>query len=254
MKQTIQSVDRAFEILETLAMEPSGFSIKVLSEKLMLNKSTVHRILSTLMAWGYVEKNLETKRYKIGPKIINLGSIYLNNIELKTEALPHLHRLKEQTGQVAHLAIIENGDVVYLDKIEVVNTLRMYSKIGKRALCHNTGLGKAMMAFMPSEDVEWILTEKGLPQITEKTITDPKILRDQLAAIRQSGWAMDNEENELGIRCAAAPVFDYTGHVIAAISSTGPLSIYTQEHLEETVSIWVKEAADAISRRMGYRG
>lgn len=254
MTNTIQSIDRAFEIMETLSMEARGMSIKELSERLTLNKSTVHRILATLIAWGYVEKNAEDKRYKLGPKIINLGSVYLNNIELKTEALPYLHNLKERTGQVVHLAIIENGDVVYLDKIDIVSNIRMYSKIGKRAMCHNTGLGKAMMAFMPEREVDKILKEKGMPKVMERTITDPKALKDQLNVIRQRGWAIDDEENELGIRCAAAPVFDYTGNVIAAISSTGPLDLYTYEFLDEKIADLVKEAAYQISKRMGYQG
>lgn len=254
MTNTIQSIDRAFEILETLSMESRGMSIKELSERLTLNKSTVHRILATLIAWGYVEKNNEDKRYRLGPKIINLGSVYLNNIELKTEALPYLHNLKEKTNQVVHLAIIENGDVVYLDKIEIVSNIRMYSKIGKRAMCHNTGLGKAMMAFMPEKDVDRILRDKGMPRITDNTITDPKALKEQLRVIRNQGWAIDDEENEMGIRCVAVPVYDYTGNVIAAISSTGPLDIYTYEYLEETVVDLVKDAAYQISVRMGYQG
>lgn len=254
MNNTIQSIDRAFEILETLSMESRGLSIKELSERLTLNKSTVHRILATLIAWGYVEKNNEEKRYRLGPKIINLGSIYLNNIELKTEALPYLHKLKDHTGQVVHLGIIENGDVVYLDKIEIFSTIRMYSKIGKRAMCHNTGLGKAMLAFLPDKEVDKIIREKGLPRVFDNTITDPKVLKEELRVIRSRGWAIDDEENELGIRCAAAPVYDYTGNVIAAISSTGPLNLYTYEYLEETVSVLVKDAAYQISLRMGYQG
>lgn len=254
MTTTIQSIDRAFEIMETLSMESRGMSIKELSERLTLNKSTVHRILATLIAWGYVEKNNEDKRYKLGPKIINLGSVYLNNIELKTEALPYLHNLKERTGQVVHLAIIENGDVVYLDKIDIVSNIRMYSKIGKRAMCHNTGLGKAMMAYMPDREVDKILREKGMPKVMENTITDPKVLKEELALTKSRGWAIDDEENELGIRCVAVPVFDYTGNVIAAISSTGPLDLYTYEYLEDKVVGLVKDAAYEISKRMGYQG
>lgn len=254
MTNTIQSIDRAFEIMETLSMESRGMSIKELSERLTLNKSTVHRILATLIAWGYVEKNNEDKRYKLGPKIINLGSVYLNNIELKTEALPYLHNLKERTGQVVHLAIIENGDVVYLDKIDIVSNIRMYSKIGKRAMCHNTGLGKAMMAYMSEREVDKILQEKGMPKVMENTITDPEVLKAELALTKSRGWAIDDEENELGIRCAAVPVFDYTGNVIAAISSTGPIDLYTYEYLEEKVVDLVKEAAYQISKRMGYQG
>ena len=149
---TVQSIDRAFEILEALGNKPEGMLVKELSAQLGLNKSTVSRILATLAEHGYVEKN-KNNYYRIGMRMVDLCSLYLNNLQLKTEALPFLEELRAQTGMIVHLGTMDEGEVVYLEKISSFSNIRMYSQIGKRAYMHATGLGKAMLSGLSEKEV-----------------------------------------------------------------------------------------------------
>jgi len=252
MSNTVQALDRALEILEALATEGRGLGVTELGQKVGLHKSTVHRMLSTFAERGYVEKNSHDDRYKLGIKVIDLGSIYLNNIELKTEALPFLRDLREKSRQPVHLAILENGQVVYIDKVDVISSIRMYSQIGRRVPVHSTALGKVMTANLSAGEIEEILSARDLVKITEKTITDRNKFMEELKKAKQKGYAMDDEENEEGVRCVAAPIVDYRGKAIAAVSTSGILEEFTYERLEE-IKEYVLETARQISIRMGRR-
>ncbi len=248
---TVQSIDRAFEILEALGNNPEGMLVKELSAQLGLNKSTVSRILSTLAEHGYVEKN-KNNYYRIGMKMVDLCSLYLNSLQLKTEALPFLEELRAQTGMIIHLGTMNENEVVYLEKISSFQNIRMYSQIGKRAYMHSTSLGKAMLSCLKEKDIEIIINQKGMPAITEKTCTDYEKFLQDLALCKQRGYAIDDEENEMGVRCVAAPIFDYRGNVIAAVSATGFLDMFPEEKIEK-IAEYVKKCAGNISRSMGYR-
>lgn len=251
MANTVQTLDRALEILETVATEGRGLGVTELSKRVGLHKSTVHRILHTLMQWGYVEKSWEGDKYRLGMKVVDLGSIYLNNIQLKTEALPYLRELREKSQQPVHLARLEGGEVVYIDKIDVINSIRMYSQIGRRVPVHCTALGKAMAAYLSLGEVEEIIEKKGLSKITQNTITSKQRFIEELKLTRERGYAFDDEENEIGIRCISAPIFDYRGQVIAAVSTSGPKEIFTDEKICE-IKDHVIDTARKISMRMGY--
>jgi DNA-binding IclR family transcriptional regulator len=251
MANRVQALDRALEILETLATEGKGLGVTELSQRVGLHKSTVHRMLATFAEWGYVEKNPEDDRYKLGMKVIDLGSIYLNNIELKTEALPYLRELREKSRYPVHLARLEDGQVVYIEKVDVINSIRMYSQIGRRVPVHCTALGKAMAAHLSMAEVEDIIKRRGLASITGNTITDKSKFMEELDITRRRGYAVDDEENEAGIRCVAAPVLDYRGKVIAAISTSGPKEVFTYEKIDELKDC-VMDTARKVSVRMGY--
>lgn len=251
MSTTVQSIDRAFEILEALGNRPEGMLVKDLSATLGLNKSTVSRILATLAEHGYVAKN-KNNYYRLGMRMVDLCSLYLNSLQLKTEALPFLEELRNQTGLIVHLGTMSENEVVYLEKISSFNNIRMYSQIGKRAYMHNTGLGKVMLSCLREKDVEEIIKDKGMPAVTEKTCTDINELLKELAVIRSRGYAIDEQENEMGIRCVAAPIYDYRGNVIAAVSATGFLDMFPEERIE-MVAGCVKRCATNISRSMGHR-
>jgi IclR family KDG regulon transcriptional repressor len=251
-KRTVQSIDRAFEILEALAEEPEGMYIIDLENKLKLNKSTIHRILQTLVKWGYVQKNPDTKCYRLGLKVVALSSSYLNSLQLKTESLPYMERLQNKTGLVIHLAIIDDRDVVYIEKIGSTNYLRLYSQIGKRAYIHSTGLGKSMLSQMDKNFVEYCLSKHGLVRVTDRTIQSRERFYKELEETRNRGYAIDDEENEKGVRCVAAPIFDYTGKVIAAVSITGYLDSFPIGKIN-FLGTEVMKCADSISARMGYR-
>ncbi len=252
MSNRVQALDRALDILETLAVEGRGMGVTELGQRVGLHKSTVHRLLATFAEWGYVEKNPQDDRYKLGLKVIDLGSIFLNNIELKTEALPYLSELKEKSRQPVHLARMEDGQVVYIEKVDVISSIRMYSEIGRRVHAHSTALGKVMMAHMSVSEVEDIVSARGLAAVTADTITDKQMLMEELKITRDRGYALDDQENETGIRCMAAPIMDYRCKVIAAVSTSGTLDVFTYERLDG-LKADVMDTARKISMRLGYK-
>lgn len=249
-ENTVQSIERAVKILEGLAEEREGLGVTELSRLLDLHKSTVHRLLSTLLKLGYVEQNPYTEKYRLGMKLLYLGGAILERMDLKREAHDLLKELSGQVNEAVHLVIPDGNQAVYIDKIDSNGTIRMYSQIGRRAPMHASAVGKAILAFSPKETVERII-EGGLVQYTPKTITDKDKLLGHLKVIRTQGFAVDDEENEEGIRCVGAPIFDYTGHVIGALSISGPTVTVTPEKLK-TLAVRVKEYGDKISRKMGW--
>lgn len=248
----VQSIDRAFQILEALSEHPRGCSVGELTEELQLNKSTTHRILQTLVAWGYAAQDDKTRIYRLGLKVVGLSSQYLNGLELKTEALPFLEALQRKTGVFAHLGILDGSDVVYLDKLGPYTHLRMYSQIGKRASLHATSLGKAMFLGMKPAQQQALLGQLEFSPMTEKTCKDQAAFLSDIEASRVRGYAVDDEENELGIRCAAAPIYDYTGNVIAAVSASGRVEDFPSHKLPEFGG-YVQDCARQISVHMGCR-
>lgn len=246
-----QSLERTLDILELLGEHGSGMRVHEICDRLGLNKSTVSRMLATLAEREFVEK-LKDGSYRIGVRIVEISSIHLNSLQLKTEALPYMEELQNKTGLIVHLATMMDKEIMYLEKLSPTANLRMYSQIGKRAYMHCTGLGKAMMAFLDRGEVESIIREKGLPKVTEHTITDREKLSEELLKIRERGYAFDEEENEIGVRCIAAPIFDYRGKVIAAISACGFLENYPYNREEEFIKE-VLECVQNISKSMGWR-
>ena len=244
----VQSLNRALDILEALALEPEGMTLTALSQRVGLHKSTVHRLLSTLAARNYVE--LGAAGCRLGLRVADLGSRLLNSMELRTESAPLLRQLSHRLQKVVHLAVVDEGEVVYLDKVEPVESIRLYSSIGRRAPFHCTGLGKVMAAFCPEEQVQAWVKHHGLPRKTAYTLTDWEDLRVELALIRQRGYGFDEVEHEENVRCVAAPVRDYRGTVIAGVSVTGRADEFTRERAEEAAPEVVAVARE-ISRRMG---
>lgn len=248
--QVVQSLDRALNILEVLGNNPKGLGVTDLSHEVDLHKSTVHRLLMTLAQRGYVEQDKETDKYKLGIKIVELSSKILSNMELRNVARPFLEELMEIANEVVHLCVLREGEIVYIDKVEFPS-IRMYSQVGRRAPVHCTGVGKAILAYLPQDKVINILKTKGMPAKTPNTITNLTDMLSHLQEIRQLGYAVDEIEHELGIRCIAAPIFDHTGEVMASISIAGPESRLTKERVPKLAPI-VKDFAFKISQRLGY--
>lgn len=249
-ENSVQTLDRTLDIIELLAVTPNGMGVTEIGHKLGLHKSTVYRLINALVRRGYLEKE-QNGLYKIGLKFIEISGLYLRQIELKTEAVPFMRHLSELTGQVTHLAILDETEVVYIEKIDVLQSLRMYSQIGKRVSIHCSALGKVLLSAQDSDYRERILEKIKYTRYTENTITDSAVLRKELEQARQKGWAVDNEEHEYGIRCIAAPIRDFTGKVIAALSITGSKNIISPGK-DEYYGKLVAEAADNISKRLGY--
>lgn len=251
MSQIVQSIQRAMAILVLLGDHPDGLQVREIASLSNLNKSTVSRILFTLATQGFVEQNAD-KSYRIGLRILDLGSSHFNSLQLKTEAVPHLELLRNKTSRVIHLGVMQDNHIVYLDKVSEFPNMRMYSMIGKRAYCHATGLGKAMMSQMDRVEVAAILSTVGMPARTENTLRTPEELYEELDRAAKQGYALDNEENETSVNCVAAPIFDYTGTCIAAVSATGFGKKPGAKELA-TIAANVQEAALHISQSMGYK-
>ncbi len=250
-EQNVQTLDRTLDIIELLATCSQGMGVTEIGQQLQLHKSTVHRLINALAHRGYIEKDQRTGLYKIGLKFIEISSLYLHQLELKTEAVPMMRRLAEITGQVTHLAILDETDVVYIEKVDVVQSLRLYSHIGRRIPVYCSALGKVLLSGQSSLRQKQILQSINYIPYTENTIQDPEALFSELQKTSQRGWAVDDEEHEAGIRCIAAPVRDFTRKVIAALSISGDKNTLTAEQ-DEKFSAMVIEAAGAISKRLGF--
>ncbi|NLG85735.1 MAG: IclR family transcriptional regulator [Firmicutes bacterium] len=247
----VQSVDRALIILGILQQSEEPLGVTEIGAQMGLHKSSVYRTLNTLARRGYVQQDPRTERYTLGLKLVELGTTVLERLELRELARPYLKRLMEASHEVAHLVILQDGKAVYIEKVEYPGPVKMASRIGARNPLHCTAVGKAMLAFLPEKSVDAIIA-KGLKQRTPSTITDPIKLREELEHVRNCGYACDLEENEPGIRCVAAPIFDHTGQVIAACSVSGLAMTMTESKIDECSKL-VRQAGMEISAALGYR-
>ncbi|MCR4436608.1 MAG: IclR family transcriptional regulator [Clostridiales bacterium] len=248
----VQSVDRAITLLEALAEGENGYGITELSNVTGLHKTTVFRLLNTLMSRGYVEKDLKSDKYRLGIRLLLLGSAILDRMDLRNTARPYIKELSDDTKEVVHLAILDEGEAVYIDKVESPDhSIRIYSQIGKRSPLHCTALGKVLLSGLSDSEVEKIIKAKGLKKYTEKTITDFQQLKEEIALTRERGYGFDEIEHEEGIRCVAAPIYDRRGKIVAAISISGPIIYITQERMAELTEK-ITRTAKAISCQLGY--
>jgi DNA-binding IclR family transcriptional regulator len=249
----VQTLDRTFDILELLAAHENGLSVGQISGELGLHKSTVSRLLHSLQNRGYVDKDSATGLFRVGLRFIELSSAHLDNLELRVEAKPAMYDLSQSTGQTAFLAIRQGAEAVYVDKTETYNSLRRYSIIGTTMPLYSSALGKALICHLDRAELVDLLGREALTPRTEHTCRDVDTLAEELHRTCERGYSLDNEENESGIRCIGAPIRDYRGHTIAAISISGYLQVVTEERVPELAER-VRMASLNISRRMGYRG
>lgn len=248
----LKTVEKAFQVINLMVQEKKELGVTDISNKLDINNTTVYKILTTLSKYHYVSQNPENSKYKLGIKFIEVGNAVLDQIQLKEVAKPVMKRLVDKTGETSNLMIKDDLEGVYIDIVESSQSVRMVSSIGRRECLHCTGVGKAIMAFLPEEEIMRVIKEKGLPKIGPKTITDVDFLRDELEITRERGYSIDNEESEEGIRCVGVPIFSHQGDVIGAISVAGVAFRLSMEKIDE-VAAYVVEAANEISKEMGYK-
>jgi DNA-binding IclR family transcriptional regulator len=252
----VQTIERVSLILDTVGQNSKGMTIRDLSASLNLPKGTIHRILSSLSYFGYIRQDPETKVYFLGLKLMDLNTRLSNQLDFRKVAEPVLRDLVERTKQTAHLVILDRDEVVYVDKIETqeqAGGLKMASLIGARNPLHSSAVGKVLLSFLPDEALEDILQKKGLPRRTANTMTNPDTFRKHLKIVRSQGFAIDDEENEQGIRCLGAPVFDGKGRAVAAISVSGSVFQMTKKFVQDVIKAEVMTAAAEISRRLGFQ-
>jgi IclR family acetate operon transcriptional repressor len=247
---TVQSLIRALSLLNALARHDQGLGLSEAAKETGLAVSTAHRLLSTLSHENFVRFDPEGGVWMIGVQTFIVGSAFLRARELTALARPLMRQLMERSGETVNLAVEEGGEAIYVAQIECRKTMRAIARPGGRAAMHCSGVGKALLAAMPEEDVERIIALRGLPAATAKTITTPAELRAELQAIRKRGFAIDEEENAIGLRCVAAPVFDEHGKPIAAISLSGPTARIGDDQLLSLGEI-VLDAARQITAGLG---
>jgi DNA-binding IclR family transcriptional regulator len=248
----VQVLDRALNIIEQLATSEIGLSISELASRTNLSKSTVHRILRTYCSRHYVQQDAETSVYSLGYKFVEIASIYLNAINLKIEAAPFMHELATFFNATVYLGVFENNEVMYLERVEKYNSLRLYSQIGKREPLHCTGLGKVLLSGLSKERFEAVAKSLQYHRFTPHTKTTFEELEMDVILIKKLGYAVDRYEHTLEHSCFAMPIRDYTGQIIAAMSVSGPalLENFSIANLQEKMCI----AVDSLSRRIGYSG
>jgi DNA-binding IclR family transcriptional regulator len=248
----VQSIDRALDIIEALSTEQKGLGVTELSRRIGLHKSTAHRLLSTLAHRGYVTKRADGG-YQIGLKLIEAVSCYINSLELQTEARPYVAQITAELGLTAHLGVLEGDQVVYIERMDVFSGVKLYSQIGLRMHAYCSSLGKCLLSGFSREELKRLLANCSFNKFTPNTLASFDALCEDLKQARARGFAMDNLEYSLNNRCIGAPIFDYRGEIIAAISASGPPAILTEARVRE-VADCVKAKALEISRSLGYAG
>lgn len=245
-----QSLSRALTLLQRLAESPAGLNLTDLSYQLGIPTATVHRMLSTFEEQGFVEQDREQGLWFIGLKAFTVGNAFLARRDFVASARPHMHELVERCGETANLGVIDDGEVVFISQVESREVMRMIARLGSRSPIHASGVGKALLAYLPEQRFARILQQRGLARFTDKTIDNPAQLRDELERIRQSGYALDDEEHAVGLRCVASAIFDQNGQALAAISLSGPKARVTDARLDE-LGIAVRQTADEITQALG---
>ncbi|TCP19289.1 IclR family transcriptional regulator [Scopulibacillus darangshiensis] len=248
----VKSVDRALDIIKIVSSNKEGCGVTEIANQIDINKSSVYRILVTLAQHGFIEQDESSGKYKIGYSFLEISSSLLESIDIRSEAMPFLKELESETDEVVHLVVYDQGEVVYIEKLEGNQTLRTHSKVGRRAPMHCSAVGKAILSHQTPAEVAEIIKQNGLPKHTDYTITNKGRFLQELDDIKTKGYSLDLEENEYGIICIAVPVFDYLGKVMAAISVSGP-SIRMSEDRIACLKQKIIESGSKISARLGYK-
>jgi IclR family transcriptional regulator, KDG regulon repressor len=248
---TVQSVGRALTIFETVCESEQPLSLAKISARVGLPKPTTFRLLQALCQRSLVQQDVVTRAYYPGIKIFEWSNAVTRKLNLRTQALPELRELSQLTNETVHLAILDDAEVIYIDKEESQQTIRMFSAIGKRGPAYCTGVGKALLAHLPSVRLNRVLASKNLNRFTPRTITTANALKRELAQIRERGYAIDNAEHEANIYCIACPIYDHEGEVIAAMSLTIPGFRLPTQGIESFAPL-VREYSNRISRKMGF--
>lgn len=245
-----QVVDRVFDIIDAFIHVGPELSVTDVSRRVGLKYSTAHRLLEAMARRGILDRDPETRRYRIGLQLRQVALASIGQVDLLDHARPFLEELTKATGETSHLAVFDDGMALYVDKVESQRMLSRPSHVGRRLPTYCTGVGKAMLASLPAEVVDAVLSG-DLQQFTANTITDPARLRAEMATIRQQGYAVDNEEIEEGLVCVAAAIRDRDGRVIAGISIGGPASRVRKRGVE-IVAREVTQSARAIEVVVGW--
>jgi DNA-binding IclR family transcriptional regulator len=246
----IKVLEKALAVLDLLGEAEGALTLSEVSERLTLSKPTAFRILSVLDQASYLERAPGSQGYRLGLKLARLGARVDRTTAFQKVARPFLVELKERCGETVHLTVLENGEALYLDKIEGQRAVRVVSRVGMRLPAHCSGVGKVLLAYLPDDEVAEVIRERGLARLTPNTITDRTALRAELKRIRERGFAIDNEEIEVGLKCVAAPIRDASGEVRAALSISGPKFRFNEAETKKLVNLVVRTSEQISSAIM----
>jgi IclR family transcriptional regulator, KDG regulon repressor len=246
--QVVSSVKKSTDLLKLFTADNPEWSLAELSDQIDLHKSSIHRTLNTLVGAGFLEKDPVTGRYRLGLILLELAGNVLSRYDFREIANPYLENLAQKTGEIIHLSILDGSDIVYLDKIGISQPLTVSTNIGGRSPAYSSAMGKVLLADLEKDEVVNLLGKKPLKKMTHTTITEKNMLLSVLECVKADGYAIDDEEAFLGIRCVAAPLKNRGGRVIAAISATVPIQRMDRKRTEELCAMVVKTASEISDR------
>jgi len=250
-RKPIASVQRALDILNLFDGAHAELGNSDIARMLDMDPGTVAGLIYTLKINNYLDQNPENRKYRLGLKLAERASVLLDQIDLRKIASPILEDLLEWSGESVNLAILDHQEVVYIERLIGNHSLGIRSELGMRAPLHSTALGKAILANLQKNDLKTILQDYEFIPVTPRTIVDRKDFLSELENVKRDGYAIDEQENELGGRCIAAPVMDHTGKSIAAISISSPIQRFPVEKIPE-YGMRIKSAAFELSRNIGF--
>ncbi len=248
----IQAVSHALDLLEQFHGDVDELGVTELSKRLKLHKNNVFRLLATLESRGYIEQNKATENYRLGLKSLELGQTFIKQMGLLRQAKPTLEKMVADCHETCYVAIFKEGHVVYLDMVETDMTVRVVSRVGSRLPSYCTAAGKIHLAYMSEDEINEILPGEEFKAYTKTTISTRKALREELIKIAEQGYAIDNEELDVGVNCVAAPIRDYTRRIVGAVSISGPTMRLDDERIAKELVPLVLKAAEDLSIRLGY--
>lgn len=247
---SVPALEKGLSVIETLSRSAVPLGVTDLYEANPLPKTTIFMILNTLEDLNYVRKT-EDGKYRLTMKLYNIGKDMLSRLDIRSVAKPVMERLASELRFTVHLAVLEKGKAVYIEKVKGPGFVQFSTEIGQSMHLHNSGVGKALAAFVPEEALDRHLSAHGLPAATPNTITDPNAFKSFLAFVRETGYAIEDEEGEIGIRCIAAPIFDHAGATVAALGVTALRNELPSVSFQEIGGI-LKQCALQISQELGY--
>ncbi len=248
----VQSLTRGFSILEALAKSGGGLTLTDVARRVQLPPSTTHRFLSTLERMGYVYQAGDLGLWYVGLQAFTVGTTFLANRDFVAQSHASMHRLMEQAGETANLAILDGTEAVFIAQVQCHEMMRTLVQLGSRVPLHASGVGKALFAALADEQIDAILKVRGLPRITENTIVVPETMWAALRVIRQRGYSFDDEEHARSTRCVGAAIYDEHAEPLGAISIAGPSTRLADERIRQLGPI-VAHIAEELTRHLGGR-
>jgi IclR family pca regulon transcriptional regulator len=248
----VEALSRGLDVLRAFDADHPTLSLAELAQRLGWSRTTPYRFVWTLEHLGYLQRDAESRRYRLGPRVLELGFAYLHSLPLVDLARPYLARLHQETGASAHLGILDGKDVLYVALVAARRISAITVHVGTRVPAHAGSIGKVLLAFGPPEAVADLLASGPLPAYTERTVTQPARLRQYLARIREQGYVFNDQEYQVGVRSVAAPIFDRGGTAVAGINAAAPVHEFPEDVVESVVMPAVRRAAEELSACLGY--